>query len=482
MNFEKILNKKNIFTYLIILAIIILLIPILARLLSNNPSYLGSNAYYHTRIAQTIKEKGVPTTDFLSYGGREYSPNIYHLILAGISFIIPLNILLFIIPLILGIFSLILFHSILKRLRQKKQLISLSALILIMSPIFIYLFTTTNQNNIPIFLNLFAIYFFLSKSKNKKYLFAIIPLTIAAFFNILHAIIPILLIFFLATTKNKKSKAIKLSIAPLLVLLTYHLPFYIKNGISLTPDFVKINFFNSFISEFGAIISFGIFTIILTLMGIMNLRENKKTTLFYTIILALLFISYHIINLRIYLNFIVAFLAAHSFLVLINQKWELKAIKKLTVLIIICGLLFSTVTQLNVLSNSQPSKEAIFSLEWLKNQPPGKVFSHYSNGFVIQKISEKPTIMDSLFEYAPNLETTYKDSQLLFNSRRLKNTTQVINKYDITYIWIDNQMKNGQVWINQDQGLLFLLQHSDNFKNIYSLNNIEIWMYTKKNN
>lgn len=217
-------------------------------------------------------------------------------------------------------------------------------------------------------------------------------------------------------------------------------------------------------------------------MGIMNLKENKKTTLFYIITLGLLFISYHIINLRIYLNFIVAFLAAHSFLILINQKWELKTIKKLTVLIIVCGLLFSTVVQLNTLSNSDPTQDIKFSLEWLKNQPPGKVFSHYSKGFWIQGMAEKPTIMDPLFNNAPNLETTYKDSELLFNSRRIKNNTEIINKYDITYIWIDKKMKSGQVWINQDQGLLFLLQHSDNFKNIYSLNNIEIWMYTKKNN
>jgi len=492
MEFEKILNKKNIFTYLMLLAIIILLLPTLTRLLSQNSTYLGPNAYYHARMAKTIKENGIPSIDGLSYGGREYSPHIYHLILAGASNIIPLNILLFILPFILGISSLILFYLILKKLRQKRQLISLSILILIMSPIFIYLFTTINQNTLPIFLNLIAIYLFLSKPKhkylflskprNKKYLFAIIPLTLAAFFGPLHAVAPIIFLFFLASTKNKKSKAIKLSIPATIILLFYHLPFYLKNGIHLSPNFVKINFFNSFISEFGPLISFGIFAIILTLMGIMNLKENKKTTLFYIITLGLLFISYHIINLRIYLNFIVAFLAAHSFLILINQKWELKTIKKLTVLIIVCGLLFSTVVQLNTLSNSDPAQDIKFSLEWLKNQPPGKVFSHYSKGFWIQGMAEKPTIMDPLFNNAPNLETTYKDSELLFNSRRIKNNTEIINKYDITYIWIDKKMKSGQVWINQDQGLLFLLQHSDNFKNIYSLNNIEIWMYTKKNN
>ena len=87
--------------------------------------------------------------------------------------------------------------------------------------------------------------------------------------------------------------------------------------------------------------------------------------------------------------------------------------------------------------------------------------------------------MDELFDYAPEVEQRYNDSMTIFNSRNLKTTTQLLDKYNITYIWIDKKMKTGQVWEKENQGLLFLLKNSERFKSVYDLDEVEIWTYIK---
>ena len=148
-------------------------------------------------------------------------------------------------------------------------------------------------------------------------------------------------------------------------------------------------------------------------------------------------------------------------------------------LVIICGLLFSTISYLNRISNIEPNLEVISSLEWLYNQNPGVVFSHYEKGFWIETIANKPTVMNELFDYSPDVEKRYNDSIKIFNSRNLKTTTIILDKYNVTYIWIDKKMKTGQVWEKENQGLLFILKNSERFKRIYSLDKIEIWKYIK---
>ena len=90
--------------------------------------------------------------------------------------------------------------------------------------------------------------------------------------------------------------------------------------------------------------------------------------------------------------------------------------------------------------------------------------------------------MDGLLRYTPNLYERYEDSNNLFYNRSLKETKKLLNKYNISYIWIDNEMKEGLVWTKEKQGLLFSLRNKEIFKNIYSKEGVEIWMYAGEAN
>ena len=472
------LNEKNSIIYLLTFATLILLIPHLARFFAYDNSLMGFDTYYNARMAETIANQGMQDYDPLSYDGSEYMFNPYHFIIATLSSVINLGILLRLLPFILGIVSLILFYSILKKLKLELKTRFLTGLLFIISPIFIYFFTLPNTHSVPFFLNLLAFYFLLSKER--YFIISIISFILLPLFGLSHAIVGFLAILSYGLS-NKKAmpKFTVLFIVLLASSLIKYIPFYSKYPLPHIPSFINFTVFNSFISDFGAPIAFGIFTLFLSLLGLITIKKNYQNIIFYFLSALLLISSYYFIHLRMYINLLFAFLVANAIFIFIKRRWKLKLIKQLTLLAIICGLLFSTVSYINRISNTDPNTEIISSLEWLHNQPSGVVFTHYEKGFWIETIANKPVIMDELFDYAPEVEQRYNDSMTIFNSRNLKTTTQLLDKYNITYIWIDKKMKTGQVWEKENQGLLFLLKNSERFKSVYDLDEVEIWTYIK---
>ena len=477
MYFKK-LNEKNSIIYLIGIAITILLIPHLTRFFVYENTLIGFESYYDSRIIETIANQGIIEYDYLSYSGSEYIFNPYHYILASLSSIINLGLLLRLFPFIFGILSLLIFYNILKKIGIELNARFLTGLIFALSPIFIYFFTLPNQHTIPFFLNLVAFYFFLSKGP--YFLISILSFMVIPFFGLSHAIVGFLAILsYGLSNKKMMSKVTAPFIVLLIASLIKYIPFYSKYPLPHSPSFITFNVFNSFISDFGALIAFGIFALLLSLLGLITLKKSYQNIIFYFLSALLLISSYYFVPLRIYINLLFAFLIANTLNMFIKRKWEMKIIKHLTLLAIICGLLFSTISYVDRISNLDPDVEIISSLEWLKNQKKGIVFSHYEKGFWIEDIANKPVVMDGLFDYSPEVEQRYNDSITIFNSRNLKTTTEIFDKYNVVYIWIDEKMKTGQVWENENQGLLFLLKNSEKFKRVYSLDKVEIWTYIK---
>ena len=126
-------------------------------------------------------------------------------------------------------------------------------------------------------------------------------------------------------------------------------------------------------------------------------------------------------------------------------------------------------------------KNIIKSLEWLgKNSDKNDiVFSHYSKGMWIEGISKRRVLLDSNIDYIPYPRETYNDSGTLFYSRNLKTTKSLLSKYNVRYVWIDPEMKQGQVWTKEEHGLLFLFRNEETFKKAYAENGIEIWEVMK---
>jgi hypothetical protein len=161
------------------------------------------------------------------------------------------------------------------------------------------------------------------------------------------------------------------------------------------------------------------------------------------------------------------------------MKWQIDLIKTLTIILIICGLIFSTLSYINRVATAPPTKEMVLSLEWLKENTASDdiILSYYTKGNWITAIAERPVILDSQTDYTPDLNARFNDTNTTFYSRNLETAKSVLDRYNIRYIYIDQEMKQGQVWTREEQGLLFLFRNSETFKKIYDKNSIEVWEY-----
>jgi hypothetical protein len=431
----------------------------------------GSEPYYHLRISNMLHSK-ITDYDNLSFSGRTYYLNLNHLIISRFN-----NILFFILflPMIFGILSVFLFYKILERFNISKDRVFIISLVLVSSPIFMYTFTVFNLYFLSIFLILLSLYFLIKEN----ILIPLICVVLLPFFNL--ALFPFaLFLLFMYYWKHEKKGFIILAITLPIVSLIYYAvvfyPLFLPQVLSLE----KQSFLTFLISDFGSEFGFSAFLLVLALIGFYFTWKDKKEYLqFYILLLVLLTVSYFFPKTNLFLNFFVVYLAGSGIYLLLTMKWKLEVIKTGTILLVICGLLFSGLSYFSRLKNMEPTKEQIKSLNFIKSYSGENelVLSHYKNGFWIEFFSERPTVLDEYIYYAPNLLNRYNDSNSIFYSRKLNFTETLLDKYNIKYIWIDSKMKSGLIWEKEEQGLLFLLQNKETFKNIYNSSEVEVWEY-----
>ncbi len=463
------IDKKKALVIVFLAAILFLSLSYLKIL--KNPYLIGAEPYYHLRIMETMDEEGFVFNDELVFGERPYIFNLAHYLF----FKIFPKIIVRILPFLLGIATVYLFYKILEKLKVKQNLRLVITLLFVSSPVFIYAFASFNRYFIIVFLLTLAFFLLL---KN-KIIYSILLVCLIPLFNI--EIVPIaLLLLIIYFVSNKKLKLCLKSCGSLILvsLIYYFLVFRFRFPQRLT--FIDINLLKNLISDFGSFYGFSAFLLILALIGSYVLWSKKKEYLTLYITTLLLFLSsFYFGFVNIFLNFFFSFFAAIGLISLIKRRWEYKIVKNATILLIVCGLLFSTNSFVNRVIESEPDNTQVKSLEYLALFPKGTVLSHYKNGFLIEYFAKKQVIMDENFYYFYELNERYNDTNTIFYSRNLEYTKTLLDKYNISYIWIGKEMKSGLIWDKKDQGLLFLFRNEETFKNIYSYQGIEIWKYLK---
>lgn len=473
------LTERNSLFLLLIAAALILAAPHAVRHFFYEDIMIGVRPYYEARMALTIAEQGIPSQDNMVFSPKPYIFNPYHLILSKLS-VIDIRLISKIMPFIAGILCVILFYLILKKLNAGLKERVYILLIFIISPIFVYLFVVSNSDAIALLLNLLAFYFFIQDNKMAFVLSGLIFATIP-FFGLFHALIALLITlpYFLLNKGKRRDFSIIATIIIVISLVIY-LPLLINFGIPRSIS-LRQNLLQNFVSDFGSLAGLSIFGILLALAGLaITWKRNYHYSFFYLIAIMSFALSFYMDIFRFYINFLVAVSSGLCLVYISKMKWQFKLIRNLTVLILVCGLLFSSVSFAARLSAYQPSKEAIKSLGWLNSYDGSKsvVLSHYKNGFWLE-YSGKVAVMDKNFYFTPNLLQAYNETQTIFYSRNLERTTKLLNKYDVTYIWITPEMKNGEVWSKENEGLLFLFRNKEFFEKIYDEGSIEIWKYKR---
>src|SRR3989338_10584945 len=168
-----------------ILAVVLVALVLLAgvqiiRFIYFDKALLGEESYYHLRISNGILAKEEIGKDELVYGGRDYIFNPYDYILAYFSLLTGVELALRVVPIILGVLSVILLYILLKKARLNSLARLISCCILILSPSFIYGFSVNSKNSVFVFLFLSALYFH-TRADKFKYI-SVALLSIVPFF------------------------------------------------------------------------------------------------------------------------------------------------------------------------------------------------------------------------------------------------------------------------------------------------------------
>jgi len=468
------MRQKKEFQVLFIIAAVMFLLPFGFRFFDNNTNLIGEESYYHARLASEIKDNTFSANDMLAFDGRAYYFDPYDFLLAFVSYAFGPEIASRILPLALGLLSVLIVFKLLQKLKMSSIETASITLLFILNPVTITVFSTSTNLALLLILYLFAIYVLLSKSKSGNILAFVLFFSVSLY-GIIHTAIAIATWYACLRSKHSRKYFNAFAATSFITVLSYHLPNYLKRNAIALP---KQNLLLGFISDFGGILGLSVFSLLLACIGFVAMWKfkNKHYSLLAAV-LAIVFWSFFEKSLMIYSALIVSFFAGIAFSMFAKMRWKVKMLKNFSLLVLFCGLLFSTISHAVVLSEQPPSMETKEALIWLKNSSieDGKVFSHYSKGFFIEYWSGKKALTDSAYLYAENAEEIFRDSADILTSDNLVNTKKMLQKNRVGHIMITEDMREGLVWEKPEKGLDYLLANNETFKKLYSNNFTQLW-------
>lgn len=456
------IKEKKVIVLLMLIATLILIAPLAIRMFNNNVYSINSESYYHTRMYIQ------GNTNYDAIKG-EYAPiNIINLLqLNGFA----RQVLFKVVPILLGILTVLLIYLTLEKQNISERTIHAIILLIITSPIFIYVFTDYKIYSFIIFLNILGIYFL---AKNK-----ILPssaiLAIVPFIDLFSGIVTLVLLLTYLLNGPKNRRNIKISCISLFIAIVLSMIVNTYYGYNL------INIFNFSLSnviiDIGANIGISFSIIILTIIGMILLWENGWRNLAtYSLLIIFFMIMLFNDTILIYLNFIMMIYAGFAFIYLNKRKWSIAIIKKTTILLIICSVFFSTLVYTTQLVRSEPSPEYVNALLFLKDQSLQNevILGSPDEGYMIEYYSERSVFIDESTKYSDSKR--YLDLDIIASSRNLERTEKLLNDHNIKYVVVSKEFES---YLIEKEGLLFLIETSKKFVSVYKNTGIEIWMYVK---
>lgn len=461
MRCERVMKLKEIQQLLILLLICTTILSFFHVLrLNKNPTLPTYDLYYHLNI--------IKSTNNLEFNLLKENVYLLDVILSNYSKQI---FLMRILPFITGLLNVYLLYLILKDIIKDKKQHFITVLIIILSPVFIYTHSIYNAFFMPLFFILLGTLFVLKD----RYFYSMVSLFFALIFNLnLFLIILFLLFIFYEKLKSKKL------LLPVLGIIGVSYIFININSAAFLQTLSIYFLLTNYISDFGALIGFGFFTLFLAFLGlILSWNEKNKNTILYYTLLALFICSLYDIFLILFIDLILSYYAGFAFIKIWKSKWQSNVLKNYVILLILCGLIFSSGSYLNEMSKVGPEKSEILSLVWLESKigPDKRILSHYEYGYLIKAFSQANPYIDKNYFLRSKNKLKIELSNDIFASRNLKEILGFFNKEKIEYLWINQDMKEGRVWKKENEGILLILQNSLNFEKEYDYLGIEIWKY-----
>lgn len=447
-------------------ALAFLLAPHILRELSGKDELIGYDAYFHMRIA----DKGYSLAswqDNMVSASRTIRPTPYHVVLHFFQGTIGMRAAAIVLPLMIGIVCIVFLFWILALLHRPLLESIITLLAFILAPSFLFIGSTVTPDGLALALILLGSALFLTR---RFWFLSAIPWGLLLFFTLFHILVVITLMF-IAILIAKKERAHVLGIGSVLIggAFLAQPPFFtLYHPIPPIP-IVEV------VADFGGYVGFGIFSLILVCIGILYSWKFKKT--YYPAYLLAALGVFAMAGLgeiiSVYLMPLAAVFIAIALLELRNRQWTIPILRSLTLVLIICGLLFSTISYMNRLASAKPDDALIDAARFLReiSSRDDSILTHPAYGFVIETVANRPVVVDS-FQPDPWFK---HDVHELFSSRSAASVLGTLDTYDVSYLLIDRTIDEEDIWTGRNEGLLFVLRNGEIFKKVYETDSIEIW-------
>lgn len=451
----------------IILTIIFILVLGIRLALVLPAQGFSYEAYDSLRQAEHIKQTGTPLfKDELSYSGRTIIfPPLFYYILAGFSFIMPLELVGKLIPSLAFSSLVLIVYLIAKHLTKNRVAAITAAFFAGFIPI---LFTTLNQVSVYSFslpLIFLLSYTFLRLEEKG---FTALSITLTIILLLIHTSVLVLLISFLAyfliliagkqeVSKKKVETALFFfALALWFNLLLYKRAFF-AHGITFIWQNIPAPLLSSYfsnISFFGVIYAVGAVTLLLGVYAIYHVffkTKSSDTSLYMGFaIISFIMLWLRLAPFRVGLMFLsinLIILSAYSIKMLLVSiaKTKTPHLANWAIIAIISLFILTTLTPFIVTArldeNDRPSREDIQALEWIReNTDDGSVvLGRVEEGFFINYAAQRKNIADNNFLLMPDVEQRYNDILHLYTLRLKSEAIRLLNEYDINYIFLSTR-------------------------------------------
>jgi hypothetical protein len=232
------------------------------------------------------------------------------------------------------------------------------------------------------------------------------------------------------------------------------------------------------VSDFGSAYGLSIFAWLLAFIGFILLWRYK--TKYYAAMIAvaaMLVASLLLPSALVPAHILVSVLAGYALSSFARMEWSFDDIRVLTMLVLVCGLLFSALSYDLAIARGPPAKELKDAAVAIKEQFPEKatVLSIPDNGFWIEYWSGKQAFLDSWGSETPNAAERWAVAESVWHSQDIINARSLLYRNGINALVITKDMRDGAVWELPEQDLLFLLRNNETFKNAYHSSLVDIW-------
>lgn len=457
VEYDEVLNHlvKHKYLYLLCLTVLLLGIPFFSNLWQEQPLLKGPESYYHLSEASQLSWK-----------------NYYYFPLNLLSSVLPSDILA-LFPIILALLFVFLTLTVAHRLDLSEHFTFLFLALLISSAAFIFSFSTLSVYSWLLILLLSGILLLTIDNKFWNY-FSLLPFILATsidLFSSLFLLLTLLTYFHYRTEKEKKANQnlmITIMIITSCAALAHFL--FFDTPLLLGP-FQEERAIPDLLSDLGGTSGISLFALLLALGGLFHLWKEKRY--YFTYLFLPLVIPAYILrtNFIFPITTIILLFSAFGFIKLFERRWNLETIKKFSTLVVILGLLFSTLTYLNRVTEISPTQPEVETLTWIKENIPNenKVFSSSQNSYYLTYFSEK----QPLFPFHQPTPKTTDLTKAILTSSYTTDTFPLLEQNHLSVIYLSPQMKQEPA---VQQGLALVLKN-ERFKMVHSSQQAEVWMY-----